>query len=90
MSESTTTRAEGGTRARRWWRVNPPPDPGTENPGWTVFSYLLSGMIFYGGVGWVIGHWLVHSALFFPLGMVVGLALGITLVILRYGRTGQS
>ncbi len=40
--------------------------------------------------GWVIGHWLVHSALFFPLGMVVGLALGITLVILRYGRTGQS
>jgi hypothetical protein len=55
-----------------------------------VFSYLLSGMIFYGGAGWAIGHWAVHSALFFPLGMVVWLALGVTLVILRYGRTGQS
>jgi ATP synthase protein I len=85
----TGTRAGDGTRTRRWV-VKPPPDPGTENPGWTVFSYLLSGMIFYGGVGWAIGHWAIHSALFFPLGMVVGLGLGIALIILRYGRTGQS
>lgn len=85
------TQAGDGTRARRWLGMGkPPPDTRTENPGWTVFSYMLSGMIFYGGVGWAIGHWAVHSALFFPLGMVVGLALGITLVILRYGRTGQS
>lgn len=60
--------------------------PGTESAGWTIFSYLLAGMIFYGGVGWVIGHWVVHSPLFFPLGMVVGLALSIVLVILRFGR----
>jgi ATP synthase protein I len=59
---------------------------GAENPGWTVFSYLLTGMIFYGGLGWVLGHWVIHSALCFPLGMVAGLALSITLVILRYGR----
>jgi ATP synthase protein I len=83
------TRAGDGTRARQRL-VNPPPGPGTENPGWAAFSYLLSGMIFYGGVGWAIGHWAIHSALFFPLGMVVGLGLGVTLVILRYGRTGQS
>jgi hypothetical protein len=60
---------------------------GAENPGWTVFSYLLAGMIFYGGVGWAIGHWAVHSPLWFPLGMVVGLALSIVLVILRFGRS---
>lgn len=69
----------------------PPPNDGkltgAENPGWTVFSYLLAGMIFYGGVGWAIGHWALHSPLWFPLGMVVGLALSIVLVILRFGRS---
>jgi len=85
------TRAGDSTRARRWLSTSkPPPDTREENPGWTVFSYMLSGMIFYGGVGWAIGHWAIHSPLFFPLGMVVGLGLGVTLVILRYGRTGQS
>lgn len=84
------TRAGDRTRARRWLGTSKPPDTREENPGWTVFSYLLSGMILYGGVGWAIGHWAIHSALFFPLGMVVGLGLGVTLVILRYGRTDQS
>jgi ATP synthase protein I len=73
------------TRAKR--PLGTPPDTGQENPGWTVFSYLLTGMIFYGGIGWAIGHWVVHSTLCFPLGMVVGLALAIVLVILRFGRT---
>jgi ATP synthase protein I len=90
MTESGT-RAGDRTRVQRWLGTGKrPPDTRTENPGWAAFSYLLSGMIFYGGVGWAIGHWAIHSALFFPLGMVVGLALGVTLVILRYGRTGQS
>ena len=48
---------------------------------------MLTGMILYGGIGWLLGHWVFHSALFFPLGMVVGLALSITLVIFRYGRS---
>ena len=58
--------------------------------GWTVFSYLLSGMIFYGAIGWAIGRWVVHSTLLFPIGMVVGLALAVTLVILRFGRSGAA
>ena len=63
---------------------------GEGNPGWTVFSYLLSGMIFYGAIGWAIGRWVVHSTLLFPIGMVVGLALAVTLVILRFGRPGAA
>jgi hypothetical protein len=54
-----------------------------------VFSYLLSGMIVYGGLGWLIGRW-VHSVLLFPIGMVVGLALAIVLVIFRFGRSGPA
>jgi ATP synthase protein I len=71
-------------------RLGPPPDPQHESPGWTVFSYLLSGMIFYGALGWALGRWVVHSTLLFPIGMVVGLALAVVLVILRFGRPGTA
>jgi ATP synthase protein I len=70
--------------------LGPPPDPRHESPGWTVFSYLLSGMIVYGALGWILGRWVVHSTLLFPIGMVVGLALAVVLVILRFGRTGTA
>jgi ATP synthase protein I len=55
------------------------------NQGWAVFSYLLAGMAFYGLIGWLIGR-VAHLAILFPIGMVFGLAAGITLVILKYGR----
>jgi uncharacterized membrane protein YoaK (UPF0700 family) len=67
-----------------------PPDPRHENPGWAIFSYLLSGMIVYGALGWILGRWVVHSTLLFPIGMVVGLALAVVLVILRFGRPGAA
>lgn len=56
-----------------------------QNAGWTIFSYLIAGMIFYGGLGWLIGHWTGHPIIF-PLGMLLGLALSVGLVIHRYGR----
>ena len=64
-----------------------PAGPGGRSDGWAAFSYLLSGMIVYGGIGWVLGHWVIHSALVFPLGMVLGLALATVLVVFRFGRS---
>jgi F0F1-type ATP synthase assembly protein I len=55
------------------------------NIGWTVFSYLLSGMAAYGLVGWLIGR-AVHVEMLFPIGMLVGLAISIGFIIWRYGR----
>jgi ATP synthase protein I len=55
------------------------------NASWTIFSYLLAGMVAYGGIGWLIGHWTGHP-LIFPLGMLAGLALSIGVVVHRYGR----
>src|SRR6516164_6749126 len=55
------------------------------NIGWTVFSYLLSGMAAYGAIGWLIGR-AVHVSLLFPIGMLVGLAISIGFIIYRYGR----
>jgi ATP synthase protein I len=72
----------------------PHPEPGqrpghsphSENIPWSIFSYMLSGMFVYGGLGWLIGHW-THHPLIFPLGMLFGLAVSIGLVIHRYGRS---
>ena len=64
----------------------PPQGDGGQNVGMTVFSYLLAGMLAYGGLGWLIAHW-TGLSLIFPLGMLFGLALTIWLVIYRYGRS---
>jgi ATP synthase protein I len=53
--------------------------------GWSVFSYLMAGMVAYGAIGWVIGK-AVHVSLLFPVGMLVGLAISVGYVIYRYGR----
>jgi ATP synthase protein I len=57
--------------------------------GWTVFSYLIAGMIAYGGIGWLVGR-AVHVALLFPVGMLVGLGISLGYVIYRYGRQGAA
>jgi ATP synthase protein I len=76
----------GGTQPSR--RVpGGPGGSGSRGDGWAAVSYLLGGMIVYGGIGWLLGHWAFHSALFFPLGMVVGLALSIVLIVFRFGRS---
>jgi F0F1-type ATP synthase assembly protein I len=53
--------------------------------GWAVFSYLISGMVAYGIIGWAVGK-AVHVSLLFPVGMLVGLAISVGYVIHRYGR----
>ncbi len=57
--------------------------------GWSVFSYLIAGMLAYGGIGWVIGHF-TRISLFFPIGMLVGLAISIGWIIYRYGRPHEQ
>ena len=59
------------------------------NIGWTVFSYLLSGMAAYGLIGWLIGR-AVHVPLLLPVGMLVGLAISIGFIIYRYGVQGAG
>jgi len=57
----------------------------SSNAGWTIFSYLISGMVFYGGLGWLISRW-TNLTLIFPIGMLVGLGVGVFAVIYKYGR----
>ncbi|WP_019629361.1 AtpZ/AtpI family protein [Actinomadura atramentaria] len=71
-------------------RPGPESDPSDDhqsfaNAAWSIPSYVLSGMAVYGGIGWLLDHWLGTSALF-PIGILVGLALALYLVYHRYGR----
>jgi F0F1-type ATP synthase assembly protein I len=57
----------------------------SKGSGYTVLSYLIAGMLAYGGIGWLIGHF-THISLLFPIGMLVGLAISVGWIIYRYGR----
>jgi hypothetical protein len=61
----------------------------SEGTGWTVVSYLLAGMIAYGGGGWLIGHF-THIQILFPIGMAVGLAISLGWIIYSYGRPATA
>ncbi len=67
-------------------RDSPLPSRGA---GWTVISYLISGMIAYGAIGWLVS-WAVHETVIFPVGMLFGLGVSLGLVIYRYGRSSST
>lgn len=57
-----------------------------EADAWNAFSYVLSGMLVWGGVGWLVSRWLGSPA-WVGLGLMVGTGAGLALVWLRYGRS---
>jgi ATP synthase protein I len=56
-----------------------------ENAMWSIFGYLLSGLLFWGGVGYGLDKWL-GKGIFTLIGMLVGISGAIYLVWLRFGR----
>lgn len=63
--------------------------PASAGSGYTYLSYMLGGMLLYGLIGWLIGRW-THQGYLLPVGMVVGLALSIVLIIFRVTRSGPG
>jgi F0F1-type ATP synthase assembly protein I len=60
-------------------------DPkGNDGDGIAALSYILAGLLLYGGLGWLGDRWLGTSFLL-PAGLILGLALGVYLVVKRYG-----
>jgi ATP synthase protein I len=56
-----------------------------EGAVWTILGYLLSGLLFWGGVGWAVDKWLgtTYAVL---IGVLVGMGGALYLVWLRFGR----
>lgn len=57
--------------------------------GMVIVAYLLAGIGFYGGLGWVLDHFWLHTGWLLPVGLLVGMVLSVYLVIRRYGE-GES
>ncbi|MGY1739948.1 MULTISPECIES: AtpZ/AtpI family protein [unclassified Blastococcus] len=52
--------------------------------GWAVTGTLISGMAVWGGAGWLLDQWL-DTRVFFPVGIILGMAVAIYVVVLRFG-----
>ena len=78
----TGPRVRPGLRKRPTLDDTPMPARGA---GMTIVSYLIAGIVAYGGIGWLIGR-AVHVPLLFPIGMLVGLGISIGYIIHRFGR----
>lgn len=56
-----------------------------DNQGWSIFSYLIAGMVAYGLIGG-LAAWLTHIPVLAPVGALVGLVCAIGGVVWKYGR----
>jgi len=69
---------------------NGPPDPDAGHPRleesvmWNAVSYLISGPVVFGGIGWGLDSWL-GTGFFVPAGILGGMAVSLYLVWFRYG-----
>ncbi|WP_045742414.1 MULTISPECIES: AtpZ/AtpI family protein [Actinoplanes] len=59
-----------------------PPDTGV---GMTAVSYLIAGMVVWGGIGWLVDHFVGTRGIFAGFGAVLGVAGGVYLIVRRLG-----
>jgi F0F1-type ATP synthase assembly protein I len=56
--------------------------------GMRVLSYLIAGVLLYGGLGWLGDH-VLGTGFLLPVGIVLGAAGGCYVIIRRYGRVPE-
>ena len=49
---------------------------------------MLSGIIVWGGVGWLLDRWL-ETRIFILVGTILGLTVAIYLIVIKYGSVDQ-
>ena len=93
MAEDNPARRDVGPRPAR----QPHEGSGAET-GYAVIGTLISGMAVWGGAGWLLDQWW-DTRVFFPVGVILGMAVAIYLVVARFGglppapgggRTGET
>ena len=56
-----------------------------EADAYAALALIISGVLFWGGVGYLVSEWL-ESTVFVMLGLLLGMGAGLYLVWFRYGR----
>ncbi|MBM9465763.1 AtpZ/AtpI family protein [Nakamurella leprariae] len=65
------------------------PSSAGSNEGWAVISTLIGGFVVWGGIGWLLDLWW-GTRLMTPIGLMIGMALGIYAVVARASATGHA
>ena len=63
---------------------DPKPSPPNSGDGWRVLSYLIGGVLLYGGIGFGLDR-LFGTEFLLPVGIVLGAGLTVLLLHFRYG-----
>ena len=79
MAEDSPARGESRPRT-----TEPARQPSGADIGWGITGTMLSGILVWGGVGWLLDRWL-ETRFFILVGTILGLAVAIYLVVVKYG-----
>jgi F0F1-type ATP synthase assembly protein I len=60
------------------------PETPPDGDAFTALSYILAGLLFYGGLGW-LGDRFFETSFLLPIGLLLGMGLGTFIIIKRYG-----
>ncbi|HEX6325103.1 MAG TPA: hypothetical protein VFZ72_00905 [Jiangellaceae bacterium] len=56
-----------------------------QNAAWNAVSLITAGVLFWGGIGWLVARWL-DNQIFLAAGVMLGAGAALYLVWVRYGR----
>jgi ATP synthase protein I len=60
------------------------------NSAWANSSRLITGLILYTGLGWLVSRWVGHQALLMAIGAMVGLALSYYLMYVSLAHEARE
>ena len=60
-----------------------PPGRVSDDAAWAAVSLMTAGILLYGGIGWVVGHFLGNQSLFTALGVLFGVVLAMFMLFRR-------
>jgi len=60
-----------------------PPGRVSDDAAWAAVSLMTAGILLYGAIGWVVGHFLGNQSLFIALGVLVGVVLAMFMLFRR-------
>jgi ATP synthase protein I len=61
------------------------PSPPNSGLGMTALSYLVAGILVWGLIGWLVDRWLDAGGIATGIGVVLGAAGGVYLIVRRLG-----
>ena len=60
------------------------------NSAWANSSRLITGLLLYTGLGWLVSRWVGHQALLMAIGAMVGLALSYYLMYVSLAHEARE